>query len=177
MDTIRLVVPTAEHETDAIAFANEVMQTDGDGIHGSSELYTTESYALWLENVTRSAAGEVLPHLSPADIFFAVRTCDEKIVGIINIRHTLNSEFMLNYGGHIGYTVRPQERRKGYASQMLCQAFIRCRELGFDRVLLTCDPQNAASCRVIEACGGTMENEIPYLDTDELVRRYWIQIS
>ena len=176
MDTIELVIPTAKHETDATAFAKEVMQADGEGIHGSSKLYTTDTYALWLENITRNALGETLPNLFPADTYFAMRVCDEQIVGIINIRHTLDSDFMRNYGGHIGYTVRPNERRKGYATQMLRLALERCKERNINRVLITCDPANTASYRVIEACSGVLENEIPYPDTNEFVRRYWITV-
>ena len=83
---------------------------------------------------------------------------------------------MLNYGGHIGYTVRPTERCKGYATQMLHRALEHCRDIGLERVLLTCDPKDIASCRTIEKCNGIMENEIQYENTDELVRRYWIDI-
>lgn len=149
---------------------------DDDGIHGSSGLHEAETYSYWLENVTRNAAGESLPHLSPADTYFAIRPADNAIVGIINIRHQLDSDFMRLYGGHIGYTVRPRERRKGYAKQMLRLALQRCKARQIHRVLLTCDPVNIASSRTIEACGGILENEIPYPGTDELVRRYWIDL-
>lgn len=173
MSGIQLIAPGPGHEAQALAFAHEVMAADGDGIHGSCELYTTRPYHLWLSNVTRLAAGEHLPHLSPADTFFAM-AADGTMVGIINIRHGLQGEFMAKYGGHIGYTVRPSQRGRGYARQMLHLALAHCRRRGIDRVLITCDPENAASCRTVEACGGTAEGEIPYEDTGEWVRRYWI---
>ena len=176
MDTIHLVIPKKEHEHQAIIFADEVMRTDGDGIHGSSGLNDTESFEQWLDKISRNAAGEPLHNLSPSNTYFAIRERDEKIIGVLNIRHQLYNTFMLTYGGHIGYTVRPDERHKGYATQMLELALEYCRDLGLERVLLTCDPVNTASCHIIEKCGGVMENEIPYEDTDELVRRYWISL-
>jgi predicted acetyltransferase len=176
MNNIKLVIPKKEHENEAKMFAKEVMQIDGDGIHGSSDLYETESFELWLDNISRNAAGETVNNLSPSDTLFAIRECDNKIIGIINIRHRLNNDFMLTYGGHIGYTVRPGERCKGYATQMLRLALKCCINLGIKRVLLTCDPINNASCRVIESCNGVIENEIPYENSTELVRRYWIDI-
>lgn len=177
MDNIHLVVPAPEHEADAMAFAEEVMQADGDGIHGSAGLRAAKSYSAWLEIVAVSAAGTPLTNLFPSDTCFAVRQPGGKIVGIINIRHKLDSEFMRNYGGHIGYTVRPDERRRGCAKQMLRLALVRCRELGIERALLTCDPSNIASCRTIEACGGIMENELPYQGSSEMVCRYWIDTA
>ena len=176
MDTIHLVIPKKKHEQQARIFADEVMRVDGDGIHGSSDLHGTESFEQWLDNISRNATGELVNNLSPSDTYFAVREYDNIIIGIINIRHSLNNTFMRTYGGHIGYTVHPSERCKGYATQMLELALEYCRDLGLERVLLTCDPVNVASCRIIEKCGGVMENEIPYEDTDELVRRYWISL-
>lgn len=177
MDRFLLAVPKAEHEMAAIDFAKEIMQVDGDGIHGGSELYTTQPYENWLERVALCAAGNPPPNFSGADTYFAIRCSDYKIIGVINIRHRLDSKFMHLYGGHIGYTVRPSERDKGYAKQMLRLALNRCKELDMERVLLTCDPINVASCRVIEACGGIIENEVHYLNTEEVIRRYWIELN
>lgn len=176
VEAIRLISPASEHERDALAFAEQVMQADGDGIHGSCDLYNTRPFALWLDRVNRLTSGEGVDGLVPCDTLFGVRPSDGAIVGIINVRYGLESDFMRNYGGHIGYTVRPCERRKGYAAQMLRLALDRCRARGMTRVLLTCDPVNAGSERVIVSCGGVFENEIPYEDTDELVRRYWIEL-
>jgi len=176
MDEIRLVIPMAEHEAAARAFAEEVISTDSDGIHGSSYLREVE-YSVWLDNIKRSAVGEAREGLSPADTHFGIRVSDGAIVGITNLRFRLDSEFMQKFGGHIGYTVRPTERGRGYAKQMLKMMLDRCREQGIYRVLITYDPENAALYRTIEACGGIMENELPYPGTDELVRRYWIELN
>ncbi|MGY1435719.1 GNAT family N-acetyltransferase [Streptomyces reniochalinae] len=72
------------------------------------------------------------------------------------LRHRLNA-MLLEYGGHIGYDVRRTARRRGYATAMLRAALPRAAALGVERALVTCDHDNVASRRVIEACGGVFE--------------------
>ncbi len=88
-------------------------------------------------------------------------------LGRIAIRHTLN-DFLLEVGGHIGYDVRPSRRREGHATAMLRAALPWARDLGIDPALVTCDEDNTASIRVIEAAGGVLE------DVRGIKRRYWV---
>jgi predicted acetyltransferase len=88
---------------------------------------------------------------------FLVAVIGDQIVGRVSIRHELN-DFLLNFGGHIGYGVRPAYRRRGYASEILRQALIITRAEGVDRVLVTCDEDNVASAKVIERHGGVLED-------------------
>ena len=88
-------------------------------------------------------------------------------LGRIAIRHRLNA-FLLEYGGHIGYDVRPSARRRGHATAMLRQALPVAHRLGIDPVLVTCDVDNTASRKVIEANGGALE------DQRGVKLRYWI---
>ena len=92
----------------------------------------------------------------------------------MQIRHFLN-ERLLNYGGHIGDSVRPSERRKGYATEQIRLALEKCKELGIDNVLMDCDKSNIGSAKSIQKNGGILENEI-YLE-NELVQRYWISLK
>ena len=92
---------------------------------------------------------------------------DEEVVGFLALRHTLTA-WLLEEGGHIGYSVRPSRRGQGHASRALGLAVRRSAELGLDRVLLTCDEPNVASARTIERNGGVYE------DTRNGKRRYWI---
>ena len=92
---------------------------------------------------------------------------DEEVVGFLALRHTLTA-WLLEEGGHIGYSVRPSHRGRGHASRALGLAVRRSAELGLDRVLLTCDEPNVASARTIERNGGVYE------DTRNGKRRYWI---
>ena len=102
-------------------------------------------------------------------MFFAVD--NNKIVGIINARHELN-DYLLNFGGHIGYSVRKSERRKGYAKKMLNYASEFLFSLGLEKILITCDKNNIASKRTIESCGGILENEV--IEESRTTLRYWI---
>ena len=93
---------------------------------------------------------------------------------MIDIRHYLN-DFLKEYGGHIGYAVRPSERRKGYATEMLKLAIEYCRSLGIDRVMLGCYKDNMPSIKTIEKNGGALEKEILYLDGKPMLV-YWIEL-
>jgi predicted acetyltransferase len=91
----------------------------------------------------------------------------EEVVGFLALRHTLNA-WLLEEGGHIGYSVRPSRRRQGHASRALALALQRAGELGIDQALVTCDDDNEPSARTIERNGGAYE------DTRNGKRRYWI---
>jgi predicted acetyltransferase len=99
----------------------------------------------------------------------------ERCVGRSSIRHTLN-EKLFAVGGHIGYGVRPDERRKGYATQILGLSLPILKMIGVDRALVTCDDTNLGSVRTIERNGGYLENKITDPETGVLKRRYWIPL-
>ncbi|MDR1320625.1 MAG: GNAT family N-acetyltransferase [Gracilibacteraceae bacterium] len=82
---------------------------------------------------------------------------------MIDIRHTLN-QFLREYGGNIGYSVRPSERNKGYAAEILKQGLEYCKTIHLKKVMLACNKDNKASSRTIEKCGGVLEREFIYLD-------------
>ena len=111
----------------------------------------------------------VTPGFVTAHTFFALY--NDKIVGIINARHELN-DYLLNFGGHIGYSVRKSERRKGYAKSMLSYTVEFLFSLGLEKILITCDKNNIASKRTIESCGGILENEV--IEETRTTLRYWI---
>lgn len=99
---------------------------------------------------------------------------DGTLVGRVDIRHQLN-DWLARYGGHIGYGVVPEARRRGHAKEILRQALIVARAVGVDDVLVTCDDTNTASARTIEANGGQLESVIPGPDGAAMRRRYWIR--
>jgi predicted acetyltransferase len=96
-----------------------------------------------------------------------------RIVGAVNIRHELN-DYLFNIGGHIGYGIRPSERGKGYAKRMLALALEAARELGLERVLVSCHELNRASARTILANGGVLEDVRVDPSDGERIERYWI---
>lgn len=110
--------------------------------------------------------------LVPSSIYFLMDE-DKKIYGAIDIRHELN-DYLLRYGGHIGYGIRPSQRRKGYASQMLTLALPISKKLGINKALITCDKNNTGSAKTIINNGGILENEV--INGDEITQRYWIEL-
>lgn len=119
--------------------------------------------------------GEELPENYVPNTFL-VGVVDGGVVGRLSFRHRLN-DFLLRIGGHVGYGVVASHRRKGYAREMLKQSFPLVRARGIDRLLLTCDDDNVGSRKVIESCGGVLENTVEVPGQTVLKRRYWISLG
>ena len=130
-----------------------------------------EPWTNFIKRVSATSRGEDLPNgYVPAT--FLVADLNGQIVGRSSIRHELN-EYLLERGGHIGYGVRPDFRRRGLATEILSQSLEIARELGIARALVTCDDDNIGSSKVIEKCGGILENIIE-LEDGVMLRRYWV---
>lgn len=110
----------------------------------------------------------------PDSVLFLLDEDRDRLLGAVNIRHYLN-ESLLKEGGHIGDGIRPSERRKGYATEMIRLALIECKKLGINKVLITCDKDNIGSAKSIVKNGGVLENEFLNPDGD-IEQRYWISI-
>lgn len=104
---------------------------------------------------------------------FLVADVDGDIVGRTSIRHELN-DFLAREGGHIGYAVVAQHRRRGYATEILRQSLVIARSFGNDRILVTCDETNVGSIKAIERCGGVYGSTIEPAAGGTPKRRYWI---
>ena len=110
----------------------------------------------------------------PDSVFFLLDTDRNRLLGAVNIRHYLNDSLLLS-GGHIGDGIRPSERRKGYATEMLRLNILNAKSLGIRRMLVTCNAGNAASEKVIIANGGVFEKTV-HVDGAE-IKRYWITVG
>ena len=176
IDEIILVKPSKEYEQQAIEYKQEHFANGETKIHACSRWDKTENYDEWLKKLEEQSSFETLKtDWTVHTNFLGVRKSDNKIVGMIDIRHELTSDFLRNYAGHIGYGVRPSERRKGYVTQMLSKALHFCREeLKLEKVMISCDKYNEGSRKTILNAGGVLERE--YLaDNGENVQVYWVK--
>jgi predicted acetyltransferase len=123
----------------------------------------------------RQSRGEALEEgRVPGTTLFLIH--EGRILGVANLRHRL-TDHLLRFGGHVGFSVRPSERCRGHATRLLegVKEYVR-GNLGIDRLLVTCNPENVASARVIEKCGGVFEDETVDESVGRSVRRYWIPL-
>lgn len=170
---LKLVKPTLSMEKEYIDYITEWESTDERIVPNSSKrdnMIFKELINKWGEYESENIYDK---GLVPSSIYFLVDE-DKIIYGAIDIRHDLN-DYLSQYGGHIGYGVRPSQRRKGYASQMLTLALPIAKELGINNALITCDKNNTGSAKTIINNGGILENEV--INGDEITQRYWITIS
>ena len=174
MPDIKLIEPTLEYAEDIWEFRQEIMDSDDkDKFAGCGNLEDCSSAEEWINTVKIWSNRETCPEdRVPSNVYIAVRLSDDRIVGIIDLRHHINHPILSAWGGHIGYYVRPNERQKGYAEEMLRQDLLHCHSLGIEKVLVTCDVDNHASERTIVANGGIFEKEIEV--DGEIIKRFWI---
>ena len=170
-----LTEPTKEYGRQIKAYRQEFLDS-GDSMDGTGALRRFEDPERWIEFSDSCKNPDTVPDgLVPATQYIYVREHDGKIVGMIQIRHFFNP-YLEKYGGHIGYSVAPSERRKGYAVRMLKQALPACRALGLDRVLITCIQGNEGSRRTILKNGGVYESTVREPERDRDLERYWITL-
>jgi predicted acetyltransferase len=128
----------------------------------------------WLsQNISYRYSSNVPSYMVSSTTFLLVDDSNY-IYGALDFRHYLN-ESLLALAGHIGYGVRPSQRRKGYAKMMLNMALDIIKEKGYDKVLISCAKSNVASRNTILSQGGFMENEVLY--KDEVYQRFWIYLK
>ena len=175
-EELKLIEPILEYKEQVMEYRRAFLE-NGDQLHGTARLEEVEIYEEWLKFEER-ALRKYGESYVPATIYLCIRIKDNKLVGMIEFRHELN-EFLLQYGGHIGYSVHPNERKKGYAKEMLRLMLIKCKQYGKERVLVNCDKDNIASSKTMIANGAVLENEV--IDTVNLtksgiIQRYWIKL-
>lgn len=172
-DKIKLVTPTADLSEEIEDFRRDFL-TVGGSMDGCGPLRRFEKAADWLAWLKMMSSEETVPPGKvPTVQFAAVRESDGKMVGVLEIRRRLN-DHLEKYAGHIGYSVRPSERRRGYGTQMLRLALPICAKLGLCRVLVCCLTDNEGSRKIITACGGVYESTVHEPDRNIDLERYWI---
>lgn len=173
---MKLIEPTMEFDKQIQAYRQEFL-TFGGSMDGCGSLRRFDRTQDWIDQVESLKKPETTPsHWVPCTQYIYVRESDHKVVGVIQIRHYFN-EFLEKYAGHIGYSVCPSERRKGYATQMLRAVLPECKALGIDHVLITCVTGNEGSRKTILNNGGIYESMVYEPKENVYLERYWITIS
>ena len=180
MEKFYLEIPSLEKKKEALEYMKEFLEAKSI-LHGSSGLERCAkdmSYEEWLDDVINSMDEEYAKGLGrvPASTYFMVREEDNKIVGIVNIRHYLDN-FLKNVGGHIGGSIRPTERGKGYSKIQLYLCLLECKKLGLDEVMIDCEKTNIKSERAIKSIGGVFEREFYYQPKKQVLRNYNVNVE
>ncbi len=170
----KLIEPTEVLWETYLDLIDDYRQAGGNAFHYADEP-TKDNFGEFVNKLRDYVHGVSLPDdWVPASTYWLVR--DGRVLGTCNLRHKL-TEALRDVGGHVGYSIRPSERNKGYATLMLKYALEKARQMGLRRVLVTCDKTNIASQRVIQKNGGVLESESFSKQADRVTQRYWIELE
>jgi len=174
MSRLKLVLPTPEYKEKLMDYKREFIENE-DSMDGTAGLKNAETFEEWYSAVCDNSKEETVRHgLVSSTTYMAITSDDDRLVGMIDIRHRLN-DHLFNFGGHIGYSIRKSERQQGYATEMLGLALSECIKLNIKKVLITCDKDNVASAKTMINNGAKLENEIP--EGNRITQRYWITLD
>lgn len=174
MKNLILITPSMDYEKEILDYKKEFLINE-ESMDGTAGLNNYDNIALWLQQLKKNSSKEtVAEDFVPASTYLVVRKSDNKIVGMVDIRHFLNKALLL-LGGHIGYSVRSSERKKGYGKEILKLALNYCKDLNLEKILVTCHKDNIPSAKIILANKGILQNEIT-LPNGTIISRYWIAI-
>lgn len=158
MEKFYFEIPGISRKEDAIDYIREFLEY-GSEINGAGGLHRfLDDYEGWLKKLDLDYIQVPNEERVPGRTYFLVRESDSRIVGMINIRLALN-ERLSHYGGHIGYSIRPTERGKGYNNINLYLGLKVCRKYGIEQIFMDADLENSASWKTMEAFGGVRIRE------------------
>lgn len=167
---MRLVKPTKKYEKSWKEALQEFEVEEQRGFWNVPEKPTDLDE--YIKRTKAHSKGKNLPdYWVPADTYWLIDK--DQVVGHVNVRHKL-TEKLKKVGGHIGYAIRPSARKKGYGRKILELALPKAKEVGLQKVLVTCDDSNVASQKIIERSKGQLQDIIEV--DGEKVRRYWIEL-
>lgn len=175
MEKLKLIEPTEAYISQYEDYRREFLAA-GDSMDGTGPLRRIADGREWLRECRLYTDPATVPEgRVVATQYILIREGDDRLLGMLQLRHTLN-DYLALYAGHIGYSVRPSERRRGYAETMLALALPHARALGLRRVMISCAVDNEGSRRTILANGGIFDSTIYDPDDRETLERYWITL-
>lgn len=170
---MRLVYPSVKYKSE---YLKALKETEGDT--GETRLNKPDSNQSFEEFVKmwrdKKNGKNLQKGTVPSTMYWLIDK--DEIIGRVDIRHTLN-DFLLNYGGHIGYYIKPSKRRKGYGKKILTLALEKARKKEITDILVICDDNNIGSQKIIESCGGVLENIVKQEKDKPLKKRFWIKMD
>lgn len=175
-DELLFVEPSMEYAEEIMAYRQEMLEA-GSSFDGCFSMKRHESPQLFVEHCIewsnpRRPADE---HGAWGNVIMAIRKSDNKMVGCFQV-HNVLAERMKKYTGHVGYSVRPSERRKGYATQILAKAKDFLLSFGFEEITVSCLPDNVGSRKTILANGGEYLETVFLADDKVYLERYTIKL-
>lgn len=170
---VYLTRPTIELKSEYLSFYQE-WQESGEEMVPWVISKDPSNFQEMIQFLLDSEKGINLPENWVPDSTFWLVNEQNKVVGAVNIRHRLTDK-LFNCGGHIGYGIRPSERRKGYATKLLSLSLEKAKELGIHKVLVVCDESNIGSKKTILNNGGVPDTD--FIEEDgNIVKRFWIEL-
>lgn len=161
------------NDIEEIEMFKKEFEENNSGMDGTGILFRSSAEE-WIEYINE-LENRNNPNIIPS-LQYGLFDEENRLLGLIQIRLELKG-YLINFGGHIGYCVRPSERRKGYAKSMLRLALDVCRKEGLEKVLVTCLEDNVGSAKTIESCGGVFEKVVfDDLNYKANMKRYWISL-
>jgi predicted acetyltransferase len=167
-----IIRPSSEFKEAIWEYRQEYFDFGETQINGSCGIGRANNFDEWLELVL-SIEKDKLRNNVHASTFFSLRKTDNKIIGSIQLRHSLTPE-LEKHGGHIGYGIRPSERRKGYGKQQLLLALDEAYHLKIPKVMIICDKDNVPSMKTAISCGGILTCENIYEGKAQQI--YWMDL-
>ncbi|EEK43924.1 MULTISPECIES: GNAT family N-acetyltransferase [Bacillus] len=170
---VSLLTPTIDLQEEYLDFYNE-WKDSGETMIPWVITKDPSNFPAMVQELLDAHNGINLPDSWVPDSTYWLVTDHNRIVGAVNIRHSL-TEHLFNAGGHIGYGIRPSERRKGYATKLLALSLEKAKQLNITKALIVCDEVNTASEKTILHNGGLRDED--FIEEDgNVVRRFWIEL-
>ena len=169
---LKLIQPALEFEEQVNEYVKEHFEHGENELSASKGLTSASSYEEWVQTAIREEENPK-ENWVRNNTYLVIREEDNKLIGLLNIRKEDN-ERILDWAGHIGYGVRPTERRKGYASEILRLALAECRRIGMKKVMLGCHQDNIGSKKTIEKNNAVYERKVMVEGKPAFV--YWIEL-
>lgn len=175
-DNVILIKPDETYAEEISSYREEMLLA-GSSMDGTGALRRMQNPYEWLKYNALMERLETVPKDKVSATQYILTDTDTgRIYGMLQVRHELN-EYLRNFAGHIGYSVRPTERRKGYAVKMLKLALKKCKEeFHMNRVMISCLVENEASRRTILSCGGVFEEKVFEHVENVWLEKYWITL-